>query len=120
MGSIIKSGEVADDAEGDAGLHQGNSEETCFPVIKGCESVITSIAEVTVRQVVGNKGLSKREVSRIRYYVLYEVVNDSDRDPSYVPCNESESDDCTWDSGVDAFVTEGRWQKPVCLLRESY
>jgi integrase len=55
---------------------------------------------------------AKRKLVDVRYCENDETIDDSDVDPDYVPgSDESESDNSTWDSAVDAFVSDRKRPK---------
>jgi hypothetical protein len=64
-----------------------------------------------VFQKVGNIGLALNGVAYERLHEADEVFSNSDKEPVYVPCSESENYDSTCNVGVDALVTEGKRSK---------
>jgi hypothetical protein len=81
-------------------LQQANSNGAVCRINDGSELPIMSGEEVNVAKRAGDGWQFESD----------DAVDDSDKDPDYVPCSrsESESSDFTWDLGFDALVTEGR------------
>jgi hypothetical protein len=80
-------------------LQQASSNRAQCRINDGSELPIMSGEEINVAKTVGDG----------RQFESDDALDDSDKDPDYVPCSpsESESSDSTWDLGFDALVTEG-------------